>query len=210
MHTISIQRQKGGSGKTTIATHLARAFAAGGYQTLLFNLDPQTSAAEWKDARANEAPAIPSSRLQKVLDEAKSIGTEIPIIDTALHSESTALAAARASDLILVPCQPSIMDLRALRNTSELLAHVKKPTFVILNAVSLNRSVSDEAARAITDEFSLPVADIRLGSRLAFNRSMITGETAPEYKPEGKAAREVAKHYKWVCGLVDIPKRKAA
>jgi chromosome partitioning protein len=82
-------------------------------------------------------------------------GTVILILDTAPHSEGTARAAARASDLILVPCQPSTVDLRALRKTAELLAHVKKPTHVIRNAVSPNLSVSDEAARTITDEFSL-------------------------------------------------------
>src|SRR5580698_8333630 len=171
MRIIAIESQKGGSGKTTIAVHLAQSFAAGGYQTLLLDLDPQTSATEWKDAREMESPAVmavPSNRLPRVIDEAKAIGTEILIIDTAPHSEGTALAAARASDLILVPCQPSIVDLRALRKTAELLNHVKKPTYVIMNAVSPNVSVSNEAARTIVDEFSLPVADIRLGSRVAY------------------------------------------
>src|ERR1700678_1449708 len=58
MKIIAIESQKGGSGKTTIAVHLAQAFAAGGYQTLLLDLDPQTSAAEWKDVRADESPAV--------------------------------------------------------------------------------------------------------------------------------------------------------
>ena len=115
-------------GKTTLAIHLATAFVSGGYDTVLLDLDPQTSAAEWKDARQDEKPpviAVPAARLQKVIEEMKAAGTEILIIDTAPHSEGTALTAARAVDLILVPCQPSIMDLRALRKTTELLAHVK-------------------------------------------------------------------------------------
>jgi chromosome partitioning protein len=65
MRIFTIESQKGGSGKTTIAVHLAQAFSAGGYQTLLLDLDPQTSAAEWKDARAMESPAVmavPSNR----------------------------------------------------------------------------------------------------------------------------------------------------
>jgi len=207
MRIIAVESQKGGSGKTTIAVHLAQAFAAGGYQTLLLDLDPQASAAEWKDVRAEESPAVmavPAARLSRVIEQAKEIGTDILIIDTARHSEATALAAARASDFILVQCQPSIVDLRALRKTAELLSHVKKPTHVVLNAVSPNESVTAEAARAITDEFNLPVSDICLGSRVAFSRCMITGQTAPEYDGAGKAARETAKLYKWICQLVDM------
>jgi hypothetical protein len=48
------------------------------------------------------------------------------------------------------------VDPRALRRTAELLAHVKKPTYVILNAVSPNLLVSDEAARMITDDSTCP------------------------------------------------------
>jgi chromosome partitioning protein len=64
----------------------------------LLDLDPQTSAAEWKDVRAQESPAsmaVPAARLQRVIDRAKEIGTDILIIDTAPHSEGTALATAR-------------------------------------------------------------------------------------------------------------------
>jgi chromosome partitioning protein len=79
---------------------------------------------------------------------------------------------------------------------------------VILNAVSPNVSVSNEAARTITQKFNLPVADVRLGSRVAYSRCMIAGSTAGECEPSGKVARETAKHYKWVCRLVDMPMKK--
>ncbi len=211
MRTYAIENQKGGSGKTTLALHLGQAFASRNYKVIIFDLDPQASAAEWKDARRDEFPAViavPSSRLAKVLEQAREMDTDIVIIDTAPHSEGTALAAARAADLILVPCQPSIMDLRALRKTAELLSHTKKPTYVILNAVSPNASVSDEVAATITQEFGLPVADVRFGSRVAYSRCLIDGQTAQEYEPGGKAAREVYKLYKWLCRLLDMPMEK--
>jgi hypothetical protein len=111
MRTIALISQKGGVGKTTLAIHLATAFAAAGYNTLLLDLDPQASAAEWKDSRAAETPpvmAIPPARLAKVMESSQSVGTDVLILDTAPHSEGTALEASRAADLILVPCQPSI------------------------------------------------------------------------------------------------------
>ena len=212
MKVIALISQKGGSGKTTLAIHLATAFVQGGYNTLLLDLDPQASAAEWKDARAEDMPAVmavPAARMQKVIDEARSLHTDVLVIDTAPHSESTALTAGRVSDLILVPCQPSIMDLRALRKTAELVNHMKKPAYAILNAVSQHESVSDGAADAINESFSLPVCDIRISDRVAFNRCLIGGHTAQEYEPEGKGAREIAKLYKWTCSQVSLPLRKA-
>ena len=211
MQVIAFENQKGGVGKTTLALHLATAFAVAGRNTLVIDLDPQASAAEWKDARAADTPpvmAVPAARLVKVIEETKKIGTEVLILDTAPHSEGTALAAARSADLILVPCQPSIMDLRALRKTAELLQHVKKPTYVVLNGVASQGTVADEAAKAIIEEYNLPVAPIRLGNRVAFNRCLIAGQTAQEFEPGGKAAEELMELYKWTSKLVGLSSRK--
>jgi chromosome partitioning protein len=215
MQVIAIVNQKGGVGKTTLAIHLATAFAAAGRNTVLLDVDPQASAAEWKDARTAKKPpvmAVPASRLAKVLEDTKKIGTEVLILDTAPHSEGTALAAARSADLILVPCQPSIMDLRALRKTAELLEHVKKPTYAVLNGVAPQGGVADEAAAAITAQFKLRVAPIRLGERVAYNRCLIAGQTAQEFEPDGKAAQEVLELYKWTSKRVGLSssKEKAA
>jgi chromosome partitioning protein len=212
MQVIAIVNQKGGVGKTTLAIHLATAFAAAGRNTVLLDVDPQASAAEWNDARATEKPpvmAVPASRLAKVLEDTKKIGTEVLILDTAPHSEGTALTAARSADLILVPCQPSIMDLRALRKTAELLEHVKKPTYAVLNGVAPQGSVADEAAAAITAQFKLRVAPVRLGERVAYNRCLIAGQTAQEFEPDGKAAQEVIELYKWISKLVGLSASKA-
>jgi chromosome partitioning protein len=211
MQVIAIVNQKGGVGKTTLAIHLATAFAAAGRNTVLLDVDPQASAAEWNDARAAEKPpvmAVPASRRAKVLEDTKKIGTEVLILDTAPHSEGTALTAARSADLILVPCQPSIMDLRALRKTAELLEHVKKPTYAVLNGVAPQGSVADEAAAAITAQFKLRVAPVRLGERVAYNRCLIAGQTAQEFEPDGKAAQEVMDLYKWTSKLVGLSSSK--
>ena len=206
MHIIALIAQKGGVGKTTIAIHLATAFAAEGRATLILDLDPQASATEWKDHRAAEFPAVLSiqpSRLGKVMEEAKAIGTEILILDTAPHSESTSLEAARAADLVLVPCQPTIMDLRAMTKTVELLSLVKKPAYAILNSVPHQGTVADEAAQMITDTFGLAMAPVRFGDRVAYSRCMIEGQAAQEFEPGGKAAREVTLACEWASALLN-------
>ena len=214
MRTIALISQKGGVGKTTLAIHLATAFEALGHRTLVVDLDPQTSAAEWKDARAEGRPyvmAVPPSRLGKTLEAARENGAEVAVLDTAPHSEGAALDAARAADLILVPCHPSIMDLRAMRKTADRLKYLTKPTYAVLNEVAAQGVVADEAARAITAQFGMPVCPVRLGQRVAFNRCLLAGQTAQEYEPDGKAAQEIAALLQWVSKLVDLPpSRKVA
>lgn len=209
MKIIALVSQKGGVGKTTLALHLATAFTQHDYGAVVLDLDPQASAAEWKDYRESELPAVQSiqpARLDRVLSEAREIGADVAILDTAPHSDGPALEAARRADLVIVPAQPSILDLRAMGKTAELMK-VAKPRrlFAVLNAVPPQTGDADSAAEAIAGEIGLTVAPVRLGSRLAYKRSLISGQTAQEYEPGGKAAEEVKRLYEWTCRQLDMP-----
>ena len=86
----------------------------------------------------SEAPAVVSAqvaRLPQVLKTAQDHGAALAVIDTAPHSEATALAAARAADLIVIPCRPAILDLRAIHATVDLAKLAGKPACILLNAV---------------------------------------------------------------------------
>ena len=109
MYAISLVAQKGGTGKTTLAINLAVAAEAGGHRAVLIDLDPQASAAGWGDHRTLDRPVVapvPATRLDDALGAARAHGADLAIIDTAPHSESSALAAARAADLALIPLRP--------------------------------------------------------------------------------------------------------
>lgn len=210
MRTIALVNQKGGCGKTTLALHLAAAFWLAGEDVLVVDLDPQASATEWHDARENPMPHVESvqpARLGKVLAHAREIGTGALIIDTAPHNEAAALDAARAADLVIVPCQPSIMDLRAMRKTADLLRLVKVPAVAVLNSVPSFGTVADEAAEMISDALGLPVCPVRIGDRVAYSRCLISGQVAQEVEPKGKAANEVEQLHLWTCEQIGMSAR---
>jgi chromosome partitioning protein len=206
MKTIAILSQKGGAGKTTLALHLAVAAVQDHLNTLVVDLDPQASAAKWGDRRQAELPVVVSShasRLAAVLDNARTNDGQLAILDTAPHSDSIAVQAARTADLILVPCRPAILDLEAIASTLDLVRAVGKPALAVLNAIAPVGTEADEAAEAIAG-LGTEVCPVRLTSRVAFSRALITGLTAQEFEPDGKAAREIQSLHMFICERVHM------
>jgi len=201
MKTISIISQKGGAGKTTLALNLAGAAELFGHRSVVIDLDPQASAKGWHDHRQKESPVVISaqaSRINDVLDTARKHGADICIIDTAPHSETAALAAARAADLILIPCRAGILDLRGISSSVDLAQLAKRPALIVLNAVPPRGGLADQAAEAIRP-YGIEVATSRISQRAAFNHSLTAGQTAVEFEPEGIAAQEIRALYQLTC-----------
>jgi chromosome partitioning protein len=200
MKTVAVISQKGGAGKTTLAVNLAVAAELHNVATVLIDLDPQASAKTWHDIRVRkDAPFVVSaqaSRLEEVLEASRTNGAELVIIDTAPHSEAAALGAARAADLVLIPCRPAILDLKAIRISGDLTALAKKEAVVVLNAVPHQGRLADEAEEAVRS-YGLAVAPVKLTQRAAYVHSLTAGQTAQEFEPEGKAAQEIGELYKW-------------
>lgn len=202
MKTISILSQKGGAGKTTLAINLAGAAEAAGKQSVIIDLDPQASAKAWHDHRGKETPVVISAQpamLGQVLKTAEEHGASFCIIDTAPHSETAALAAARAADLILIPCRPCYLDLKAISTTIDLVQIAKKPALLVLSAIRPgDKSLPDGAETALA-QYGVPVANIRISQRAAFIHSLTAGQTVQEFEPEGAAAQEIRDLFKIAC-----------
>ena len=200
MKTIAIVSQKGGAGKTTLALHLACAAQAGGFQSAIIDLDPQASAAAWHDSREAEAPvvvALPYTRLAQALEAARKGGAALVVVDTAPHSEAAAVAAARAADLVLIPCRAGILDLRAIGTTAQLVKLARKPAWVVLNAYHPSASQLLEDARSAVAVHGLAVAPVGLAMRAAFYHSLTAGLTATEYAPQDRASQEIHALFAW-------------
>lgn len=201
MKTVAILSQKGGTGKTTLAVHLAVAAERRDVAVAVLDLDPQASAADWKDSRAGESPSvtsIQSSRLGKALEVAESAGAALVVIDSAPHSADAAVAAAEVADLILIPCRAGILDLRAIATTARIVKVTGKPAFVILNAAPNRAPRLMEDAIAAVQQHGLAVAPVVIHQRSAYAHSLTAGQTAEEYEPEGKAAEEIGELFAWL------------
>src|ERR1700674_4366045 len=139
MKVISLVCQKGGTSKTTTAINLAVEAMAYGLEVVLIDLDPQVSACDWKDIRGDAPPVVaapPVPHLERTLKAAAENGADLAIIDTAGRTNDAAAAAAKAADLILVPLQPSLIDLKTLGATLDIIRLAgSKPTRALLARV---------------------------------------------------------------------------
>jgi chromosome partitioning protein len=200
MKTIAIISQKGGAGKTTVAIHLAVAAEQRGLKTAIFDLDPQASAASWSDKRTAASPTVvaaQATRLTSLLEQAEAQSADLVIIDSAPNADAASLAAARAADLILVPCRPAAFDLNAIGTTLNLAAVAGKLAYVVLNAVPPQGKVGEEARSALSDG-GVAVAGPVLHQLVAFSHAVNDGRSAQELYPKSKAAAEIVALFDWV------------
>jgi chromosome partitioning protein len=193
MKKLVILSQKGGAGKTTMAVNLAVAADRLGLAAAVIDIDPQISATRWGDSRQAKTPVVISShaeRLPHFLELCQQNEADLVIIDTAPHGEKDALIAARLADFILIPCRPSIVDLRAIESTIDIARLAKKPACVVLNQSPARGSLAQEAAEAVR-ELGVALASTEIISRVAFIHAFTTGLGVQEYEPDGKAAQEI-------------------
>jgi chromosome partitioning protein len=193
MKTLAIIAQKGGSGKTTIAVHMAVCAVRQNFHTALIDLDPQGSAHDWNASREEgqrlDAVKASSGQLAALLKQANKAGADLTIIDTAPHSNSTAAIAAQLADFILIPCRPSRFDLKAIGSTIEITKLAKTPAAVVINAAPRGK-LADEARAALEQQGINLFAPV-LHSRAAYSHAVIDGLSVHEYEPNGKAAEEI-------------------
>ncbi len=209
MKIVAIISQKGGAGKTTLAVHLATAAALAGHTSAIIDLDPQATAASWGDRRTLGAPEVISgqaARLPALITSARQNGADFLVLDTAPNADQVVSLAARAADLVLIPCRAAAFDLEAIETTLMLAKAATKPAFVVLNAVPPRSGIGKEAAQGLAAR-GAQVAPHQLTHRAAFAHGVIDGRTAQEFEPQGKAAEEIGAIYTWLCGVVDMSTR---
>jgi chromosome partitioning protein len=213
MKVISLICQKGGTSKTTTAINLAVEAAACGLEVALIDLDPQVSACDWKDIRGEKPPVVaatPVPHLDRALKAAAEAGADLAIVDTAGRTNDAAAAAARAADLVLIPLQPSLIDLKTLGATLEIIRLAGgKPTRAVLTRV---RSVGTrhEETTAWLVEQGVEVCPASLGERVTYQDAYAQGLGVLEAEPTGKAAQEIRQVYLYASKLLGLSTKRIA
>ena len=196
MKVIAVLNQKGGSGKTTIATHLARALQLQGSSVLLVDSDKQGSARDW--SAVNESNPVTVIGLDRpTLDrDLKNISDkDFVVIDGSPQATDHAVSAIKAADFVLIPVQPSPYDIWA---TSDLVDLVKqriemtdnklKSAFVVSRAIK-NTKIGSEVSEVLI-EYGLPVLNAKIVQRIAYPNSAAIGKTV--FETESKTSDAVA------------------
>src|SRR5574340_64579 len=158
MHVIAVLNQKGGSGKTTIATHLARALQLDGADVLLVDSDPQGSARDWAAVREDQPLTVVGIDRPTIDRDLKNVARkDFVVIDGAPQAADLAVSAIKAADFVLIPVQPSPYDIWATADLVELVKQRIEVTDGRLQAAFVvSRAIKGTRSEEHTSEFQSP------------------------------------------------------
>jgi chromosome partitioning protein len=197
MKVIAVLNQKGGSGKTTIATHLARALQLDGAGVLLVDSDPQGSARDWAAVQEDNPVTVVGIDRPTIDRDVKNVArVDYVVVDGAPQAADLAVSAIKAADFILIPVQPSPYDIWATADLVDLVKQRIEVTdgrlqaaFVVSRAIKGTR-IGGEVTEALAG-YELPVMDTRVTQRVIYPGTAAGGTTVLDSDPDGDAAREI-------------------
>jgi chromosome partitioning protein len=198
MSVIALLNQKGGVGKTTLSINIATAMAMSGSKVMLVDADPQGSALDWAAQRQSDllfpVVGVPKPTLHREIPNLRK-GFETIIIDGAPRVNELARSAIIASDLVLIPVQPSPFDVWAAQDIIDIIneAIITKPEIksgFVINRRFPNTTLGAEVQEALK-AFNLPVLKSTVCNRTDFAKAAKDGLTTLETDPDGPAASEI-------------------
>ena len=198
MPVLAFLNQKGGVGKTTLATNVATALAQRRHRVLFIDADQQGSALDWSASRRGEllfpVVGLPKDTLHR---EMPALGEsyEWVVIDGPPRVYSVAKSAIAAADIVIIPVQPSPYDVWAAKEIVDLITEVRVLK-ASLNAVfAVNRKIVGTAigrdVAAALANYPLPVLESAISQRVSFAESASTGQTVLETDAKGPGAEEI-------------------
>ena len=209
---ICLSSLKGGSGKTTLAVHLAHAIALVKKKVILIDADPQGSSQGWAASREDKPPfpviGMARNTLHRDLPELLE-NYDHCVIDTPPRVSALARSAILAADLVLIPVQPSSYDVWAASETVKLIEEAQgfKPEIqaaFIINRKITNTAISREVEEALSD-YEFPLLKTTIGQRVIFSESS-AGYSVMELAPSNKASTEIKKFSQEVMKMMGLKK----
>lgn len=200
MKVVVIAARKGGSGKTTLAGHLAvQAERAGQGPAALIDVDPQGSLSAWWNARAAPTPVFAQASLEGLagdLARLRELGIKALFIDTPPALNPSVAEVVKLADLVVIPTRPSPHDLRSIGATTELVEHLGKPLVFVLNGATPRARINGEALSVLSQHGML--APVIVHQRIDFAASMIDGRTVMELPESSRSGEEIERLWAYV------------
>jgi chromosome partitioning protein len=198
LKTLAVIALKGGSGKTTVATHLALAAHLRGLDTMLVDVDPQKSAYNIMTARDAEGPALVTStgeRLMAAQFAAIGLKKSLLVIDTAAGAVEAVTEAIVLADLAVLVVRPTLIDIAGLAPTLSIVRKLCKPALAVVTQAPAKREGVESplvrrSLRAL-DYMKVQVATTIVRMRTVYQVGLETGRSAEEMGDDA-AAREIA------------------
>ena len=197
MRTLAVLSRKGGTGKTTVALHLAVGAWLEGRKTLIADMDPQRSAMDWRRERPADGPQVAEAKagaLFPARQAATRAGVELMVLDTRPSTDMEAADAVRYADLCLIVVRPSFFDFKAIARTVELVSQMNRKGLFMLNQAPARRAGEEhKVVRDMVEALEglgLPVCPVGLRYRAAYQNAVKQGLTAQESEPDSFAAFE--------------------
>lgn len=200
MPIIAVVNQKGGTGKTTVATNLAALFAREGGEVLLVDADPQQSALDWQRDRPAQLPQVsviglPAPNLHREMPRLQTKYGVI-LIDGGGRITATARATVAVADFLLVPTLASKPDaLSTQRFFQEVVEEVAAMKGHISGAILLSMlktgTTFNTSGQTVMKELGYPVLDTALYHCITYQEAFAQGMSVGEYDPRSKAAEEM-------------------
>lgn len=198
MKTIVVTSQKGGSGKTTLAAHLAvEAERGGAGDVWLVDTDKQATLSQWHSRREAETPGkldVPFALLPKGLQTLSAQNAAYCFIDTPPTISEQSKAVIELADLVLIPARASPADLWAIADTVEIVKQAGKPFLFVVTQAKPQATITAQAVAALSQHGR--VAERFIADRVAYAAAMTGGRTAQEIAQKGLAADEI--HALWL------------
>lgn len=195
---IGVLNQKGGVGKTTLAVNIAAALARTGKRVLLIDADPQGSALDWAAAREGDplfaVVGLPKPSIHKELALVGE-GYDVVVIDGPPRVTDLARSAIMASDVVLIPVQPSPYDIWAADEVVKLIQEASVFKENLKSVFVINRKIANTAigrdVREALEAYDLPTLEASIVQRVAFAEAAAVGKAIYEQDRDGVASQEI-------------------
>lgn len=183
MPVISLIGNKGGSGKTTLAINLG-AGLANIANSALIDADPQGSSIQWYQFVDQEQGVDVFQANAQLRDQVKDLSASYDYVvcdcPPSINSEETQILLA-ISDIVLIPVQPSPIDVWATIKLEEVIGQAQKSNqklkaYVMINQLEPRVALS-RMLRGALSELELPVTETALRRRAIYRNSVLDGRS---------------------------------